>query len=158
MMLSAALQNNPYWGKNFFNVILLFIERMYSVCIGKTGVTDLASDEIQICVLALVAIASATVGTFLVMKKMTMLANSLSHTVLLGIVLSYLCLLPFIPKEEMSAHAISVEVLLLASLITGLITTALTQFLTSFFRGSHAGVFSKTAIKGQTGLQAHQGA
>jgi manganese/zinc/iron transport system permease protein len=134
MMLSAALQNNPYWGKNFFHVILLFIERMFSACLGKIGMGDLASDEIQICVLALVAIASATVGTFLVMKKMTMLANSLSHTVLLGIVLSYLCLLPFLPKEEMSAHAISVEVLLIASLITGLITTALTQFLTSFFR------------------------
>jgi manganese/zinc/iron transport system permease protein len=134
MIFVGALQNNPYWGKKFFPVVLLFIERMFSVCTGKTAVGDLAPDEIQICVLALVAIASATIGTFLVMKKMTMLANSLSHTVLLGIVIAYLFLLPFLPKEEISPHAISVEILLAASLITGLITTALTQFLTSFFR------------------------
>lgn len=104
------------------------------MCIGKMAIADLAPDEIQICTLALVAVASALVGTFLVMKKMTMLANSLSHTVLLGIVIAYLLLLPCLPKQEMSGHAISTELLIFASLITGLITTVLTQALTSFFR------------------------
>src|SRR5690242_11493237 len=121
---------NPYWGKDFFGVIGLFFQRVASLFTGGA----LAPDEIQICVLSLVAIASATIGTFLVMKKMAMLANSLSHTVLLGIVISYLCLIPFLPKEALSGHGISVEILICASLITGLITTCLTQLLTSFFR------------------------
>lgn len=121
---------NPYWGKDFFGVIGLFFQRVASLFTGGA----FAPDEIQICVLSLVAIASATIGTFLVMKKMAMLANSLSHTVLLGIVISYLCLIPFLPKEALSGHGISVEILLGASLITGLITTCLTQLLTSFFR------------------------
>jgi manganese/zinc/iron transport system permease protein len=133
-MMLALLHNNPYWGKDFFGVILLFFERMCSLFVGKISISDLASDEVQIFVLSLVALSSATVGTFLVLKKMTMLANSLSHTILLGIVLAYLCLLPFLPQEKISGHAISLEILLLASLITGLITTVLTQFLTSVFR------------------------
>jgi manganese/zinc/iron transport system permease protein len=61
---------------------------------------------------------------------MTMLANSLSHTILLGIVLAYILLIPFIPESEVHAHAISIRVLLIASLVTGLITTMLTQMLT----------------------------
>ena len=77
---------NPYFGKNFFSFLLLFAQRMGSLLTGKIGFSDLASDEIQVLVLALVALASALVGTFLVLKKMTMLANSLSHTILLGIV------------------------------------------------------------------------
>jgi manganese/zinc/iron transport system permease protein len=70
------------------------------------------------------------VGTFLVLKKMTMLANSLSHTILLGIVVAYIILLPFLPDTEVHAHSISLTVLLIASLVTGLITTLLTQMLT----------------------------
>jgi manganese/zinc/iron transport system permease protein len=69
-----------------------------------------------------------------VLKKMTMLANSLSHTILLGIVIAYILLLPLMPKEKISSHCISVEILLLASLISGVITTLLTHFLSSVFR------------------------
>jgi manganese/zinc/iron transport system permease protein len=121
---------NPYFGKNFIEFIAIFLQRMGELCIGKIGIEDLASDEIQVMVLSLVACCSALVGTFLVLKKMTMLANSLSHTILLGIVVAYLILVPFISKNHVYAHAISIEVLLIASLITGLITTMLTQLLT----------------------------
>ena len=111
-----------------------FIERMVFLLFGKLSASQLASDEIQVFVLILVAFSSAIVGTFLVLKKMTMLANSLSHTILLGIVIAYLFLVPFLPQEKISGHAISIEILLCASLVTGLITTLLTQFLTSVFR------------------------
>jgi manganese/zinc/iron transport system permease protein len=63
-----------------------------------------------------------------------MLANSLSHTILLGIVVAYLILLPFIPESQVHAHAISIEVLLIASLVTGLMTTLLTQMLTNVLK------------------------
>jgi manganese/zinc/iron transport system permease protein len=125
---------NPYFGKNFIEFILLFLQRMGELCVGRIGVGDLASDEIQVLVLSLVACCSALVGTFLVLKKMTMLANSLSHTILLGIVVAYLILLPFIPESQVHAHAISIQVLLIASLVTGLITAVLTQLLTNVLK------------------------
>ncbi len=107
---------------------------MGEFCLGRISVSELASDEVQILVLILIACSSALIGTFLVLKKMTMLANSLSHTVLLGIVTAYLLLLPFIPENQVHAHAISIEVLLIASLVTGLITTFLTQMLTNVLK------------------------
>ena len=125
---------NPYFGKNFFEFILLFLQRMGELCIGKIGPADLASDEVQLLVLSLVACCSALMGTFLVLKRLTMLANSLSHTVLLGIVIAYLMLIPFLPAERVHAHAISMEVLLLASLVTGVLTTFLTQLLTNLLK------------------------
>lgn len=128
-----SLLYNPYWGKNFFQVLALFFKRMASLLFGSLKLADLASDEIQILVLAFVAIASALVGTFLVLRKMTMLANALSHTILLGIVIAYLMLLSFLPREALSAHAMSLQLLFLASLATALITTLLTQSLTTLF-------------------------
>lgn len=120
---------NPYFGKNLFQFVALFFERMGLLLTGQLPIAALATDEVQVLVLSLVAIASALIGTFLVLKKLTMLANSLSHTVLLGIVVAYLILVPFLSPEEVHAHAISVKVLLIASLVTGLITTILTQAL-----------------------------
>ncbi len=131
LMILAA---NPYWGKNFFQVLGVWMSRLWGMLTGQLSLHDLAPDDIQIIVLSLVALASATVGTFLVLKKMTMLANSLSHTILLGIVIAYLILIPFLENEQLSSHGISVHILLVASLITALITTLLTQFLTSVLR------------------------
>jgi manganese/zinc/iron transport system permease protein len=125
---------NPYFGKNFIEFLLIFFRRMGELCVGKIGLSDLASDEIQILVLSLMACASALVGVFLVLKKMTMLANSLSHTILLGIVIAYLLLLPFLPEGSAHAHTISLKVLFIASLATGIITTFLTQMLTTVFK------------------------
>ena len=56
-----------------------------------------------------------------------MLANSLSHTVLLGILIAYLILLPFVPSGQENLHGISLQALLIASLVTALLTTVLTQ-------------------------------
>lgn len=121
---------NPYFGKNFWQVFVLFFQRMGEFITGQIGLSELASDEVQILVLMLVGFASALIGTFLVLKKMTMLANSLSHTILLGIVVAYLILSPFISPTEVHGHVISIKVMLIAALATGLITTLLTQSLT----------------------------
>jgi manganese/zinc/iron transport system permease protein len=121
---------NPYWGQHFGSFFILFFQRLFQMVTGKLSLHDLASDEVQIFVLGLVGCASALVGTFLVLKKMTMLANSLSHTILLGIVLSYLLLLPFAQEGEEQFHTLSLTTLLIASLITAVLTTVLTQGLT----------------------------
>jgi manganese/zinc/iron transport system permease protein len=120
---------NPYWGQDAVGFILLFFKRLLSFITGDVPFSALASDEIQVFVLILVSVACALVGSFLVLKKMTMLANSLSHTVLLGIVISYLLVSSWI-----GGFAITLAVLLPAALITGLLTTVLTQFLTQVMK------------------------
>jgi len=120
---------NPYWGADFWDFFAIFFKRLFLMLQGSIAADQLASDEIQIFVLSLIGCASALVGSFLVLKKMTMLANSLSHTVLLGIVIAYLILIPFSSGEE-NLHGISMKALLIASLVTAMLTTVLTQGLT----------------------------
>lgn len=107
--------NNPYTGQNFFGFFAVFVSRFISMISGKTSLESLATDEIQILVFSAIGISGALVGTFLVLKKMTMLANSLSHTILLGIIITYLLL----PLSSFS--------LLVASLITAISTTFLME-------------------------------
>jgi manganese/zinc/iron transport system permease protein len=116
---------NPYWGLDFFQFMLLLIKRFALFCQGKMPLNALASDEIQILVLLAIGISSALVGAFLVLKKMTMLANALSHTILLGIILSYFCLRYF--AGEGSILVFNNKIFFLASILTALLTTALTD-------------------------------
>jgi manganese/zinc/iron transport system permease protein len=122
---------NPYWGKNFFGFFGVLFSRLAQWLRGDLPLDQLASDEIQLLVLTGVALSSALVGTFLVLKRMTMLANSLSHTILFGIVLAYLITLPFTSN---GAFTLNLPILLFASLLTALLTTFLTQFLTQFLK------------------------
>ncbi|MCI0382677.1 MAG: metal ABC transporter permease [Chlamydiae bacterium] len=119
---------NPYSGKTFFQFIEIFFSRMGNLLFGKLTFSDLATDEIQVIVLALISLTSSLIGLFLVLRKMTMLANSLSHTILLGIVVAYLLSAHSISKNH--EVQISFNILLLASLVTGLMTTFFTQFFT----------------------------
>lgn len=82
-------------------------------------------------VLIALSLCSALIGTFLVLKKMTMLANSLSHTILLGLVVTYLL---FSSSHSYGLASLSIQMLLFAAFITGLITTLLTQLLTSVMK------------------------
>lgn len=91
---------------------------------------ELASDELQLLVIGLIAITSSLMGTFLVLRKMTMLANALSHTILPGIVLAYLAY-HFLaaPQEGIDfSHLLPSDMVLVgAGLVSGLITTFLAQ-------------------------------
>lgn len=124
--------SNPYFGNDFFEFFITFIKRFVLFISGNLESSKLASDEIQLIVLCGVAISSALVGTFLILRYMTMLANALSHTILLGIVLAY-----FFTQTSNVAHdhsMIYLPTMLLAALITGLFTTFLTHFLTKTIR------------------------
>ncbi len=116
---------SPYWGKTFFQFFPLFFERLFLFLTGKLPWSQLASDEIQVFVLGLISIAAALIGTLLVLKRMTMLANSLSHTILLGIVIAYLLVFSKMGTELV----INFPILIVAALVTGILTTLLTQFL-----------------------------
>lgn len=109
---------NPYWGKAFFEFFTVLFRRLS----GQLPLEHLASDEVQLLVLMGVALSTVLLGTFLTLKKMTMMANSLSHTTLLGIVLSYI--LFFAPGVDLS---IDTGILLLSALISAILTTVLTE-------------------------------
>jgi manganese/zinc/iron transport system permease protein len=126
MLLNAF---NPYHGQTFWSFLLLFLQRIGLLFTGKLRLDQLASDEIQIFVLMGVAISSALVGTFLVLRRMTMLANSLSHTILVGIVIAYFLSVLSAGQREHGAMP-SMQMLIGASLFMGFLTAFLTEFLT----------------------------
>ncbi len=108
---------NPYRGDSFFSFFITLVERL----LGKHPCETLPSDEIQLFTLMGIALSSSFLGTFLTLKKMTMLANSLSHTILLGIVFVYL---------TTSSFALDLRLLLIAAFFTALLTAFLTEFFT----------------------------
>ncbi len=123
---------NPYFGKDGLQFVFLFVQRMFSMLTGQLSFAELAPDEVQIGALSLVALSTALVGTFLVLKKMTMLANALSHTILPGLVIAYL--FSFSLTQGAEIYNLDMKTLLIASLATGILTVASTQFLSRVFK------------------------
>ncbi|MCH9610137.1 MAG: hypothetical protein S4CHLAM81_07500 [Chlamydiales bacterium] len=109
---------HPYSELDFFSFFALFFKRLF---LGFPN--GLASDELQLILLVGVAISGALVGTFLVLRRMTMLANALSHTILFGIVLAFLLLCR-------SFGPLDIPVLMISALLCGFLTTFCTTFLT----------------------------
>lgn len=122
--------SDPYFGENFFSFFALFFSRLFSFFSGKLPLNALSLDEIQFFTFAFVGLMGALIGTFLILKKMTMLANALSHTTLLGIVLAYFIMSHFFVHE--SDFTFSLALLFPIAVVTALLTTFLTQFLHRF--------------------------
>ncbi|MBJ7450030.1 MAG: metal ABC transporter permease [Parachlamydiales bacterium] len=119
--------SNPYTGNDFGQFFITFFYRFYQFMTGQLQWKELVSDEIQLLVLSGIALASALVGSFLVLRKMAMLANALSHTILLGIVLAFIITRHLALGEELS-QGIDFRAMLIASVVTGIATTFLTEF------------------------------
>lgn len=135
---------NPYSGTTFFEFFSVLLHRIGLFLTGQLSVSAIASDEIQLLVLAGVALSAATLGCFLVLRRMTMLANALSHTILLGIVLAYFVINTGMfsggaPQGEYDL--VSIQAMMIASLSMGILTTFLTEFLTK-----HAGLQEDASI------------
>lgn len=125
-----AAYYNPYSGTNFFEFFGQLFLRLWGFLTGSFGIDNLVADEIQILVLVGVAASSGLVGCFLVLRKMTMLANSLSHTILLGIVIAFFITSRTLAEDDYSHMPINIQAMLLASLVMGLFTSFLTELLT----------------------------
>ena len=118
--------------------------RIWALLTGQLSPSAIASDELQILVLTGVALSAATLGCFLVLRRMTMLANALSHTILLGIVLAYFMMsIGMISGGEPHGYrdTISIQAMMIASLTMGILTTFLSEFLTK-----HAGLQEDASI------------
>lgn len=123
------MYKNPYFDQDILGFFLVLLQRIYALITAKE-VSPLATDETQMIVLCCISTSSALIGTFLVLRQMTMLANAISHTILLGIVLVML-LSMFLP-ETFSQGSQNIGMFLCAATILGLVTAFLTQTLTSF--------------------------
>lgn len=115
---------NPYYNQDFFGFFATLFKRLFLFATGRLSFSDIASDELQIIVLSLVSVSAALVGTVLVLRRMTMLANSISHTILIGVVAAYL----LAPSGD--DHHLNMTAFILASIAMALITAFLTEWLT----------------------------
>ncbi len=134
MAMDSHSYFNPYSGDTFIDFFVTFLQRIWGFITGTLTTADLVTDEVQILVLVGVACSAAFVGAFLILRKMTMLANSLSHTILIGIVIAYLMTRNGIFAQEGHEGSINIQAMLLASLIMGVLTAFLTEFLTHVAR------------------------
>lgn len=133
-MQCLLLQMNPYSGASFFEFFLVLAARLWLCLSGQWEGLAIASDEIQLIVLVGVALCCSLLGVFLVLRRMTMLANALSHTILLGIVFAFLATQGGAGAAHTSYIPLDLTTLLIAALLTGVVTTFLTQFLVSSIR------------------------
>ena len=115
---------HPYWGASFMEFFLILFSRLGLFIQGKLSLEELSSDEIQLVVLILIALAATLVGTFLVLTKMTMLANALSHTILLGLALAFM-----IGKVDGHAPMLSLPTLMIAALVSAFLTIVSVELL-----------------------------
>lgn len=125
-MCNLLAFGNPYHDLTFFSFLIQFFQRLGLFLSGQLPFDQLVTDEIQIGVLAGVAASAALVGTFLILRRMAMLANSLSHTILMGIVLAYFF---STSGAEHSTYIAPMQAMLVASLAMGFVTAFLTEFL-----------------------------
>ncbi|MBF8262725.1 MAG: ABC-type transporter, permease subunit [Parachlamydiales bacterium] len=125
-MLFAKTALSPYWDLHFFEIFAQIGQRLLLLFQGG-GI--LAADEIQILVLGCISISCGVLGPVLVLKKMTMLANSLAHTILLGLAISFL-----ISRSMFSSTGFDMPHLLFGALIAALLTVFSTYVLTRLFR------------------------
>lgn len=118
--------HNPYSGHSFFGFCAVFFQRLVQLLKGDAPY--LVSDEVQLIVLILIALSAAMIGSFLVLRKMTMLANSLSHTILLGIASAFIIGKMLFHQGE-GTYQLKLSTLMFSALITALLTTFSTEFL-----------------------------
>jgi len=126
------LSTNPYAGEDFFGFFAVLLQRFFAFFSSHSS-CSLASDEIQCIVLVLLGVTLSFLGSFLVVKQKTMLANALSHTLLVGIVIAFLILHHFLGGVVFAESFSSMKMLWLAALIMGVITTLSTEVLTHKF-------------------------
>ena len=114
---------SPYYGVSFFEFFIVFFSRLFS---GKLFNGHLYIDDIQVIVFLSIAVSCSVIGTFLVLKKMAMYANVVSHTILFGLVCA--CLF-----TDQLTH-LSMRTLTIAAVSTTLFTGASIHFIRNVFK------------------------
>ena len=112
---------DPYFDSTFFHWFSVLFSRL-----TFHFNSELFPDEIQLLVMVPFAVSASYLGVLLVLKRLTMMTNALSHTMLLGIVLALM--LTHVRGEPISdvSHEAG-WAMICASVAVGLLTAFLTQ-------------------------------
>jgi manganese/zinc/iron transport system permease protein len=121
------MDSNPYWNQDFFGTIFLLLKRALLWLFGFIPTESLVEDDVAFIALAGIGTASVLSGLFLVVKRMTLLINSLSHTILLGIVVTGLIFVSF------GLSPFSTVGFFIAAVLTALLTMFSTHVLVRIF-------------------------
>lgn len=128
------MTSSLYWGKGIFSFFGVFFTRLFGLITGEVPFSEIAIDEMQIFVLVLLGISCSVIGSFLIVRKMMMIANSISHTILLGIVMTYVLVGFLTGSVAASIVMVSFPLLMLAALITSFVTVVFTEVLQKTFK------------------------
>jgi manganese/zinc/iron transport system permease protein len=115
---------NPYKGLGLLEFLKLFFLRLKLIFQPE----KLVDDEIQIYLLICLGTSCLIVGLYLFLQKKLLIANSISHTILLGIVLMLFGIRLFSHQEVVFDHQFSLKMLLIPAVITAFLTQRLTLF------------------------------
>jgi len=136
---------DPYFSAHFFSWFWVFFSRLPVLLTGQYE--QLYLDEIQLIVMALFSISASFLGVFLVLKRLTMMANALSHTMLLGIVLAFI-----LSVRQPPAEWLVIVAALVVALITGVLIQELSRLWCIKEDASNGIVFSMLFALGITVL------
>ena len=87
---------------------------------------------IQLLLILSYSISFSLVGTFLFLKKKSMIANAISHTVLFGIALLFIIMKVLSGKTHFTLLSLNIVIYILVSIVTALITIFLIEALKKY--------------------------
>lgn len=135
---------HPYLESNFLSFIGVLWKRLFLFLIGVLKPDELMAEDMQFLALLLSGLLGLIVGFYLIYNKMTMLANSLSHTVLLGLGMTFLAARMFNP--QLGVDDLSFYLQLIAALLTAIVTMIGFKFLLKHLSQEAANALSFTAF------------
>lgn len=111
---------NPYYDATFFKWFFIFLTRLKENAVRLVCGDELSlySDEIQLLTLLCFSCVASFLGAFLLLRRLTMMANALSHTTLLGIVLASLFSFSFLEEGLFVSHSLVLTFSVVVSLLT----------------------------------------
>jgi manganese/zinc/iron transport system permease protein len=121
---------NPYKDCDFLQFMTIFFSRLHLMFSPQ----KLVDDEIQVWILLLLGSACIIVGMFLILQKKLLVANAISHTILLGIIAAVAFLRLTTQQPLIFDHHFSLQNLLLPAVLSAIFTQVLTDFLSKKLR------------------------
>lgn len=135
---------HPYHEQGFFLFIVTLWKRLFLFVCGGLNYEQLATEDLQLYALILCGSLAIIVGFYLIHNKMTMLANSLSHTILFGLIVTFL--LAHYLNPTLGVDGLSFYWQMLASIITALLTVLSLKFLSSRISSEASNALSFTGF------------
>jgi manganese/zinc/iron transport system permease protein len=134
----------PYTDENLFSFVITLFTRFFLFITAQMPSRELLTEDLQFLALIISGTLGVLLGFYLVYNHLTMLANSISHTVLLGLILTYLIFKVGMP--ELGIENIPFYMQMIAALMTSSITLFCLRFLSKRLSLEASNALSFTAL------------